>query len=201
MNEPPRAAPDLWGLVLAGGRSRRFAAGDKAGARLDGETLLERTVGIAGKVVGRVFVSARADQHTDPLRSRWDLITDDKEGQGPAGGLLSAHRCYPDVAWLAVACDLPLLDAATLGRLTAARDPGRAATAFRSPRNGQPEPLCAIYEPATLSRFRQDVERGGSLSPTGLLANADVVLVDITSPDVLTNVNTVDDRNRALQND
>ena len=46
-----------------------------------------------------------------------------------------------------LACDLPLLDAATLEHLLRARDPRRAATAYRSSHDGLPEPLCAIYEP------------------------------------------------------
>ncbi len=41
------------------------------------------------------------------------------------------------------------LDADTLRRLIGARASDRQATAYRSSHDGLPEPLCAIYEPAS----------------------------------------------------
>ncbi len=88
-----------------------------------------------------------------------------------------------------LACDLPFLDAATLQQLIAARDPGRLATAFRSSHDGKPEPLCAIYEPASLSAIEAWVA-SGQHCPRGFLAQADVALLTLRTPRALDNINT-----------
>lgn len=188
-------APELYGLVLAGGHSRRFGR-DKAALQVDGQTLLARTVALLTPHVRSVFVSVRPDQTDEALRAGFELIADEHTGAGPAAGLLAAHARRPRAAWLAAACDMPLLDSGTIECLVRARNPQRAATAFRSPVDGQPEPLCAIYEPATLARFREQVKAGGGLSPRDLLARADVALVDAPTGDALCNVNAPADLER-----
>jgi molybdopterin-guanine dinucleotide biosynthesis protein A len=175
--------------VLAGGRSVRFGT-DKAAVTYAGETLLARVVATVEAVVPEVFVAARPDQSSDALRRQFRLIPDRYRDIGPAAGILAAHETEPGAAWLVVACDMPLLAASTLTELVRRRDPHRDATAFRAPRDGQPEPLCAIYEPATLARFRRQVEQGGDTSARAWLAGADAMLVDAPQADTLLNVNT-----------
>ena len=106
------------------------------------------------------FVSVRADQLNDPQRNTHPCIVDRLPDAGPIGGILAALHAHPQAAWLVLACDLPFLDAATLQQLIAARDPRRLATAFRSSHDGKPEPLCAIYEPASLAAIEAWVAFG-----------------------------------------
>jgi len=185
-------APTLYGLVLTGGRSRRFGA-DKAALRIGGDSLLQRTVELLAAVTGRVYVSARSDQAGDALRAAYPMISDAEPGQGPAGGLLAAHGQHAEVAWLVAACDMPGLDEATLRILVKLRNARKAATAFRSPVDGKVEPLCAIYEPATLARLSQRATAGMGLSPRDLLGDSDVEYVEISDPAALTNVNAPTD--------
>ncbi|MFQ5634040.1 MAG: NTP transferase domain-containing protein [Gammaproteobacteria bacterium] len=191
----PVDAPALFGLVLAGDRSRRFGS-DKAAIDIDGRSLLERTVALLRPLAKRVFVSVRADQTDDPLRGAFDLIVDDRPGQGPAGGLLAAYRRDNAAAWLIVACDMPGLTEAALRALVRRRNPGRAATAYRGRPDGDAEPLCAIYEPATLARFAGRAAAGRSLSPRRLLNDSDVELVEPSDAAELANINTADDLRR-----
>jgi molybdopterin-guanine dinucleotide biosynthesis protein A len=184
--------PPIFGLVLAGGQSRRFGC-DKAAEQYQGQALLERSVAALGAGLDEVFVSVRADQTQDRLRSRFELIVDREEGLGPAGGILAAHGEYPDVAWLVLACDLPNVDEAAVAGLLNARDAGKAATAYRSPFNGGPEPLCAIYEPDTLARFRHGAGSGGEFSPRSFLAGENVELIEAAGTQTLSNVNTPDE--------
>jgi len=186
------SGPMICGLVLAGGHSRRFGH-DKAAIEIDDESLLSRTVGVLRSVLDDVFVSVRADQSDELLRRRFQLIVDKDESLGPASGILAAHVSRPQAAWLVVACDMPLLDTEALGRLIQVRTGRRAATAYRCPADGLPEPLCAIYEPDTLARFQRQATAGKGLSPRGLLAHADVELLDPRRPEWLFNANTVDD--------
>ncbi|MGH8267394.1 MAG: NTP transferase domain-containing protein, partial [Steroidobacteraceae bacterium] len=134
----------LYGLVLTGGRSTRMGQ-DKAALPYQGRAQLERAMALLGPHVERAFVSVRPDQRDDLLRRGFEQITDTRENLGPAAGLLAAQERYPDSAWLVLACDLPLLNEATLAHLLKARAPERAATAFRSSHDGLPEPLCAVY--------------------------------------------------------
>lgn len=183
------AVPPLWGLVLAGGHSRRYGE-DKAGLIVGGRPMLARMVSIVEPLVQSCRVGVRADQTMDALRKSYSLLTDSWPDQGPAGALAAAQALQPDAAWLVVACDMPALDAQCLAELCAQRCPEQAATAYRSPVDGQPEPLCAIYEPATLARFRQQLAEGGNRSPRQLLSTADACLIDILRPDCLANINT-----------
>jgi len=184
--------PIIHGLVLAGGLSRRFGR-DKAAVEIDDESLLSRTVGVLQAVIDQVFVSIRKDQIDDRVRRQYQLIIDQGDSLGPASGIFAAHQTWPDAAWLVVACDMPMLNADAVRDLIAARSGRRAATAYRSLEDGLPEPLCAIYEPDTLARFQLQEKNGKGLSPRGLLASADVELVNPRFNGLLSNVNTVDD--------
>lgn len=195
MNESRATAVKICGLVLAGGQSRRFGR-DKAAIEVAEEPLLSRTARILQSVLDDVFVSVRGDQIGDELRSQFKLIPDEDEGLGPAGGILAAHGQRPHSAWLVVACDMPLLDANGIRRLIERRAGHRAATAYRNPADGLPEPLCAIYEPDTLARFQRQAAAGKGLSPRALLTHADVELIDPQRPELLSNVNTLDDLDR-----
>jgi len=147
------------GLVLAGGRSLRMGR-DKAYLRHGGQTQLARTHALLASLVAPCHVSVRQTQHGDPLRAGFPCITDHLVDQGPAAGILAAHACDPGAAWLVVACDLPLLDRATLARLIQARAPEYDAVAYRDPASDEPEPLCAVWEPAACRALRQSVEQG-----------------------------------------
>jgi molybdopterin-guanine dinucleotide biosynthesis protein A len=196
-DDPQTPTPSIYGLVLAGGRSRRFGH-DKAAVAIGHQSLLSRTVGVLQAVIENVFVSIRADQIDDRLRRQFQLIIDQDDSLGPASGIFAAHESRPDVAWLVVACDMPLLDSDAVRYLIQARAGRRAATAYCSPDDGLPEPLCAIYEPDTLARFQRQATVGKGLSPRGLLAHADVELVDPPHNGLLSSANTVDDLARLL---
>jgi len=182
-------APPVLGLLLAGGKSRRFGR-DKAGIEIDGQPLLARMFALISSVCDRVFVSVRADQVDETLRRNYRLIVDEQSELGPAAGILAAHAQCPEAAWLITACDMPLLDEAAIRLLIESRRAEKPGIGYRSPQDGLPEPLCAIWEPATLNKFRQRVASGGGLSPRAMLADANIELIDAADARVLTNVNT-----------
>ena len=92
----------LFGLVLAGGESRRMGH-DKALLQRGGQSQLSYLASLLGHCTERVFVSARSDQLNDPERGRFATIADRYEGIGPIAGILSAMDAYPDADWLVVA--------------------------------------------------------------------------------------------------
>lgn len=197
MNQPRHARQPIWGLVLSGGRSRRMGR-DKALLEQDGRTALDRAVALLARHLERVFVSVRPDQATDAVRARYDQIVDRYENIGPAAGILSALEAYPNVAWLVLACDLPNVEDATLTSLLNSRSQ-RPFTAFRSSRDGLPEPLCAIYRPAARPLVAGFVGEG-VVCPRKMLIRSDSELLELPFPDSLENVNTPEDLERLRSN-
>jgi molybdopterin-guanine dinucleotide biosynthesis protein A len=184
----PSSASDVYGLVLSGGASRRMQH-DKALIDYHGEPQLRWTYRLLSSVLQRVFISVRADQRDAPVRRNLPQIVDAFEDAGPAAGILSAQALYPDVAWLVVACDLPRLDVETLQHLLRARDPQREATAFISSHDGLPEPLCALWEPASHGKLLERVQAGRSC-PRKALIQGDTQLLQPLSARALDNINT-----------
>ncbi len=189
------AAAPLYGLVLAGGHSTRMRR-DKATLDYHGLNQLEWTMSLLEGRVQRAFISVREDQRNDPVRARFAQIVDQERGLGPVAGILAAQALHPHAAWLVLACDLPFLDARTLDRLIASRTAHRAATAYRSSRDGLPEPLCAIYEPASHASLAAHAAAGRSC-PRKFLIQADVELLDQPSAGSLDNINTPEEFQRA----
>jgi molybdopterin-guanine dinucleotide biosynthesis protein A len=140
-------------------------------------------------------VSVRQDQTDDALRSRFPLLTDPPGQSGPPAALLAAGAAAADHAWLVLACDLPGLDTATIGGLLQGRDPSCIATALRSPIDGLPEPLCAIYEPSGLELFRSLTARV-PLSPRDFLVKQAAKLASPATPGALNNMNRPEDLTR-----
>ncbi len=197
----PVGWPALRGLILAGGHSRRLGQ-DKAALVLSGQTLLDRMVELLQPVTVSVHVSVRPEQAGDPVRRGHALLVDPAPDLGPAAGFLAAQAFDPAAAWLVVACDMPGVGPAHLAALLRARVAGRGGTAFRSPGDGEPEPLCAIWEPATLARLAARAGRstGGQTAdgpgPRSILAGADPVLLDPPDRFFLASLNTPADLRR-----
>jgi molybdopterin-guanine dinucleotide biosynthesis protein A len=186
----------LYGLVLAGGRSTRMQK-DKATLAYHGRTQLEWAMELIAPFVERAFVSVRPDQTQDPVRAKFAQIVDRQDNLGPIAGIMSAQAAHPDVAWLVLACDLPFLDAATLKHLVWAREEDRPATAYRSSHDGLPEPLCAIYEPASRETILAYVATGKNC-PRKFLIRSEAHLIEEPNPRALDNVNTPEEYGSAM---
>lgn len=180
-------ATPLFGLVLAGGASKRMGR-DKAALVYHDKPQLTWTFELLQLVCERVFVAVRPEQTNDPLRAALPHIPDRLEDKGPIAGIHAAQALHPEAAWLVTACDLPFLNRAALDRLLAHRDPSRAATAYRSS-DGLPQPLCAVYEPRSRMPLSSYIESGGA-SPREFLLRSDVCLLDPPDPRALNNLNT-----------
>jgi molybdopterin-guanine dinucleotide biosynthesis protein A len=187
----------LHGLVLAGGRSSRMRE-DKAALTYRQRPQLELAFELLAPFVSRAWVSVREDQCDDPLRAGFPQIIDGADVAGPIAGIIAAQAAHPGAAWLVVACDLPLLDSTTISELLAARDTRRLATAFRSTSDGLPEPLCAVYEPASREAILRFVATGISC-PRKFLIRHDVALLAPARPWALDNANTPEDLAAARQ--
>lgn len=181
----------VWGLVLAGGKSRRMGS-DKASLTQNGETQLSRAVSLLESQLPRVFVSTRREQADDSTRKAFDKIVDSYENLGPVAGIMSAMDHNPDVSWLVLACDLPALDAATIVNLLDEASTQHVATAYKSTHDDLPEPLCAIYRPTAREMIDQFVADGCNC-PRKILINASTYMLTQPNPGALHNINSPED--------
>ncbi len=181
----------VYGLVLAGGESRRMGR-DKALLVRDGHSQLAHIAALLDGITERVYVSSRQEQQDDPERSRFENIVDRYEGIGPIAGILSAMDAHPDANWLVVACDLPNIDEATLSFLIDNSNSKQPFTAFKSNYDSLPEPLCALYRCGSDAIVRRFVE-DGIVCPRKILIRSDTLLLEQPNPVALDNINTPDD--------
>ncbi len=191
---------EIYGLVLAGGRSERMGR-DKAQLAYGGCSQLARTLDLVKPLCAKLFVSLREGQEVpaeavasgaEPLHDRFGEI-------GPLGGILTAFDRHPDQSWLVVAVDMPFLDRQTLDYLLASRKPDEPLTAFRSNHDSLPEPLCAVYEPSSRKILIEFFREHGITCPRKIMIRSETHLLDLPNLRALDNINTPSEHAEALQ--
>jgi molybdopterin-guanine dinucleotide biosynthesis protein A len=189
--------PAPWGLVMAGGDSRRMGTDKAYILRADGSTWLQHAAGLLGACCDRVLISVKEPQR-GCAPGGLDVITDGYAGIGPAAGLLSAWDSFPDRPWLVLATDMPLVTVALLERLLTARVASMVATGFRHA-DGVAEPLCTLWEPVAGELVRS-AAGVGKVSLSRLMGQSEVNWVSLDDPDQLRSVNTPSERGRLEAN-
>ena len=186
------------GIVLAGGRGRRMGR-DKASIVLGGRTLLERTVSALAQIADEVIVVRARGQSLPALLSETRVIEDALPRRGPAAGLHAGLSCIGEAVGLAVACDLPFLDASLLRELLSLA-PGYDAVVPVV--KGRPQTLHAVYARSCLPVLeRLLAERDASLQ--ALVAQVKTRYVECQNDAAwlrsCLNINTPADLERAVQ--
>ncbi|QXP55486.1 NTP transferase domain-containing protein [Cellulophaga sp. HaHa_2_95] len=187
----------LYGLVLSGGKSTRMGT-DKGLITYHGIPQRDYIYKLLEEVCDVTFLSIREDQAAT-IPENFQIITDENEFKGPFNGILSAHKKHPKVAWLVLACDLPLIDVKALKELIQARDTTKLATSFALRENPLPEPLCALWEAEGLKAAVDYMNSGQGSCPRKFLIRNDVSLVFPPDEKVLLNANSVSEYEEALK--
>lgn len=144
--------------VLAGGRSMRMGV-DKTLLPVDGESLLARVVEVVGQVCAHtVVVTNRPEALVDVgLPADVPVLVDEVAYQGPLGGLVTALKDAPDDWVLAVAADMPWLQADFVRALWAAREGAQVVVPVTDKGT---EPLLALYHRDCLPVARKVLDSG-----------------------------------------
>lgn len=140
------------GILLSGGTSRRMGV-DKAAIRFGGERLAERAA--------RVLTGAcPLAVEVGPGWSRLPALREDPPDQGPLCAVAAGWSALRERGHfgpvIVLAVDLPLVTPELLTHL--ARHPGSGSVVPLAA--GRPQPLCARYSPAALSRAGELVAQG-----------------------------------------
>jgi len=178
----------IYGLVLSGGKSTRMGR-DKGSLTYHGRPQREYLYEMIRPFCDKTYLSIRSDQEGE-IGDRWERIVDIDLGKGPLNGLLSAHEKHPDVSWLVLACDLPLINVQTIRQLIEARAGHKDATALATHESGLPEPLAAIWEPRALRKAKKFLLESGSSCPRKFLLQSDTALVFPHNDQDLCNANS-----------
>lgn len=130
----------LSGVLLAGGESRRMGK-DKATLRFRGKPLWQIQLDLLRRLSPlEVFVSARTDPPWRP--NDIEFVADQAPSRGPLSGLAAALAQMHGTHLLALAIDMPFLNARYLRSLCGRIEPGCGVL----PKIGsRAEPLTAIY--------------------------------------------------------
>lgn len=182
--------PAIYGLVLAGGKSKRMGT-DKGSMKWHGHEQRYYVADLLRSFCEDVFISCRADQESE-INKDYKVLPDTFLNFGPYGGILSALRFARDHAWLVVACDMPLLDNETISYLIEHRNPETMATTYQSPHDGFPEPLITIWEPDSYPALLNFLGKGITC-PRKALINSEKTILQAPYPEALMNVNTPED--------
>ena len=188
------------GIVLAGGRSKRFPTVDKALAPLDGKPLLWHVAEGLAPVVDELLVSCRRDQQEafadalDEFSVRF--VIDKIPDRGPLVGLRTALDDTAATYAAVVPCDMPAVPAAFLEFLFArSRNRTGAVPTF----DGHPRPFPAVYHVRAARAACREVESGGDPRIKRLVDHVEPRVVDErivrahVGPSTFQNINTHDD--------
>lgn len=178
----------IYGLVLSGGKSTRMGT-DKGLIAYHGIPQRDYLYQLLENSCDKTFMSIRKEQEAE-ISSTFNTIVDEDIFKGPFNGILSAHKKYPNVAWLILACDLPLIDENSLRELIEARKGSADATAFAQKENPLPEPLCAIWEPQAFKAAVTYLEQGNGSCPRKFLINNNTHLIFPENAQILMNANS-----------
>ena len=181
---------------MCGGASRRMGT-DKASLQMrEGITQLDYLLGLLEPFCEmRAVCIGPASEKERQVPERVLQIRDASDCSGPMAGVIAALREARGGPVLALACDLPFLNASALVQILNRRDSSRLATAFLSA-DGLPEPLCCVYESACLGPL-EALAREGKTSLRRFLENTPIEPVVPADGQVLANVNDASDLQRA----
>ncbi|MBX8545619.1 nucleotidyltransferase family protein [Pseudomonas cichorii] len=140
MNE---SAPHVIGLILAAGRSRRFADDKRRALLPDGRTMLQASIDTARQSFNEVWVVLRSDDDAQALGIVPDvgIVRSEQADQGMGHSLASGIEALmpsPAIAVAILLADMPWLQTATLRSLVQLADPQRIAQPVHAGQRGHP---------------------------------------------------------------
>ena len=189
-------------IVLAGGRSRRMGQ-DKALLTYKGQPLLKTVCEVAASCAHKTYLVTPWEERYAQLDLPVQLVPEPRPeaGESPPGPLAGFALGLQQVQaeWvLLLACDLPLLDTASLlegKRLLVGRSPETQAFLHRHPKGW--EPLCGFYRSSCLDSLQAALS-AGTRSFQQWLSHQAVEEWQGANPDMFVNCNTPQDWKQAI---
>jgi molybdopterin-guanine dinucleotide biosynthesis protein A len=179
--ESPLTGWDATGLVLAGGRSKRFGS-DKLAADLDGVPLLHHAVSRIGALTSEIVVvlAPAAEEPPMPPGAAVSFARDAADGEGPLVGALAGLELVSTRLALVVGGDMPELSVDVLQEmLTVAQRTDAGAVALQDGDRFRPLPTVARAENARVAA--RALIAGGERRLRSLVTALDPTVIDEAS--------------------
>jgi molybdopterin-guanine dinucleotide biosynthesis protein A len=196
------ALPPLVGLILAGGRSKRFMGRDKACQMLAGRPLLARAYERAKTQTGDVLISTFSGALPIAGIDAPVIADDMSRHEGPLAGLAAAMAWLaerrPEIQWIATfPVDVPFFPDDLVARLGAASVPGNIPSIAVS--GGRAHPVFGLWPrhiEAALRDYLGEAKRNRLVDFVHSQNGVEVNFAD-ADPDPFFNINTAEDLAKA----
>ncbi|MCU0356462.1 MAG: molybdenum cofactor guanylyltransferase [Cyclobacteriaceae bacterium] len=175
----------LYGLILAGGRSSRMGT-SKALMHYHGKPQYVYLYELLQRYCRKVYVSCK---QADESYEGYNPLPDYYEGDNPMNGLLTAIQKHPDVCWLTVPVDMPLVDDKLIRYLISHKDSQSMASCFYDSSGNSPEPLLALWKRHAY-RPLEDFYHLGHVSLRDFISRHPVNIIPVPDKNYLLNINT-----------
>lgn len=151
------------GAILSGGENRRIPV-LKGFLTVDGATIIERIIGVLGRVFERVVISTNMPERYFCFGV--PLIGDIKREKGPMTGILSVLVATGEDSVFVVACDMPFVSEKLIRYMV---EKYSAESAGQGPQNydavipvykGREQPLFGIYTRSGMKTLESMIESG-----------------------------------------
>lgn len=201
---PMPTSDQILGVILAGGRSRRFGGGDKGLANLGGQSILAHVIARFRPQVGRLILNINGDPKRFAAYGLQTISDEENPELGPLSGLLAAmdwavQHARECVAIASVSADVPFLPDDLVARLDASRGNGVAIATSGDRRH----PTIALW-PMSVRQTIAGALNKRALSVDRLAADLNAVAVAFpmrniqrAKVDPFFNINTPDDLSTA----
>lgn len=192
-DEMKKSIPELYGLILAGGKSSRMGQ-DKTSISYHKKPQGVYLYDLLSEFCTNVYLSENSEDQAKFQNYPYiKHLRDRFVGFGPSGGIATALTEFKDKAVLVLACDLPLITEENIKELILKRNPYKQATAYFNETNKRFEPLFAIYEPSVLSKILTLIGNGINC-PQKVLYQSNVEVLNLKEQSFLFNANTPDEK-------
>jgi molybdenum cofactor guanylyltransferase len=152
--EPKSFIKGITGVILAGGKSRRFGS-NKALAEINGRPLIERVMAVVRPLFEQLIIIT--NNPDDYAFLGVPMVEDLVKGLGPIGGIYTGLEKIQNPKGFFVACDMPFLNE-TLIRYMASLNDGFEAVVPKI--DWKMEPLHSIYSKNCLPTIKQLIGSG-----------------------------------------
>ncbi|RDW20169.1 molybdenum cofactor guanylyltransferase [Oceanobacillus arenosus] len=180
----------LIGIVLAGGKSRRFGS-PKAFASKDNKAFYTYSINALKPYISRLVIVTNPELETNFTSENItsDIIQDVNEytGQGPLAGIYSAMDRYVGEWYIVLPIDVPFIESSVIERLIEQISP--EVDAIVPVVAGKLQPLISIYQ-FNVKQIIQEQLDSGSRSVKSVLDNCRVKYVAIDEAEPFVNINS-----------
>jgi molybdopterin-guanine dinucleotide biosynthesis protein A len=187
----------LYGLVVCGGKSSRMSS-DKSLLHYHDKAQRYHLYEIMQSLCERVFISCNKYQKAD-IPSEYEVLVDEPEYEniGPMAALLTAFKHFPDINFMMIGCDYPLIDRQHLELLSKLNQTTQARSYFNID-NQVYEPLLCVYHSSLKSKLEYCFKNGTySLQKILRKLSAEIIIPDDIL--IIKSIDTIDEYKKTLK--